>query len=233
MGFCPRSIKAVMNGLWVMPLVTLILCACSTPQPRLTQDARLEFDPNRLPAGATYSKVTPDEWAKHAAEICARPDFQCTQAPIEVSLQKPDGSMYHMTLTPPIMTIQNGGNIYILAGQTLNVEADIVDGKLTNMHLVDKVVRPEKTIIVNLEQASNPTRTLNMLLSVRNPFDKPLKYSAGMMVLDGPDGAVYATDTCPVLSKLLGVENWPMPIFQLILTNFHTLEPSDKATCDY
>ncbi len=187
-----------------------------------------------MPAGTQYEKTTPEEWAIQAAAICARPDFQCLQTPLVVTLLKPDGSTFQHTVPPPIMTIQNGGDIYIMAGQTLHVEADVVDGKLTGMRLVDTVVHPEKTLTVKLYQDDKNPKEFNMVLIVHNPFDRPLKYSAGMMVLDGPDGAVYATDTCPVMAKIDGVEGWPMPIFQLILTNFHLLAPDDKKTgCDY
>ena len=174
-----------MNRIYTIVSSALLLAACAAPQPHLTQDARLELDPKNPPADLKSTRVSEDEWKKQAGELCARPDFQCIQTPIDVSLIKEDGSTYHMTASPPMMTIQNGGSIYILAGQTLNVEADVVDGKLTNMHLVQTVAHPEKTLIVKLVQADKPTKALNMMLTVHNPFDKPLKYSAGMMLLTG------------------------------------------------
>ncbi len=222
-----------MNKTYALLIAGLFLGACAAPQPKLTQDARLELDPSKPPADLKSTKIPDAKWAAEAAKICAQPGFECIQTPVEVSLQKPDGSLFHLNSNPPEITIQDGGSIYILAGQSLNVEADIVDGKLTNMHLVDKIVHPEKTLTIKLFQADKPTKTLNMMLIVHNPFDKTIKYSAGMMVLDGPDGAIYATDSCPVMAKIMGIENWPMPIFQLVLTNFHTLDANDKMTCGY
>lgn len=188
------------------------------------------MDPNKLPHG---KDATPEEGAKEIAEVCARPGFQCTQDPVSVSLTKPDGSLYHLDVTPPIMTLQNDASIAVLAGQTLYVEADVVDDKLVHLKLVPTVVHPEKTVTISLKQMSQPSGKPMMLLEVHNPFDRPLRYHAGMMVLDGPDGAIYATDTCPVPPKIFGVENWPMPIFQIFINGPALLAPSAKADCGY
>lgn len=221
-------------NLAMMGLIAVVCAGCAgtlkPAGPQLTQDARLILDPNKLPHG---KDATPEEGAKEMAEVCARPGFQCTYDPVDVSLIKPDGSLYHQNVSPPIMTLQNDASISILSGQTLYVEADVVDGKLVHMKLVPAVVHPEKTVSISLEQRSGSDGKPMMFLKVRNPFDKPLRYHAGMMVLDGPDGAIYATDTCPVRPKIFGGEFWPMPIFQIFMSGLTLLDADAKSDCGY
>lgn len=221
----------------VYPVLAVLFLACgacsSTPPARLTQDARLEVDPNKPPADLKVTQIKPADWPQEAAELCARPGYQCVTDVITVSLTKRDGSNYHMAMQPPTPVIQDN-KIFVFAGQAMYIEADRApDGSLSNLHLVKEIVHPEKTVSITFTQEAKTPGGVGMMLVIHNPFDQPLKYSAGMMSLDGSDGAIYATDTCPIIAKINGVELWPMPIFQVVLSNLHTLDPKAEMSCSY
>lgn len=185
---------------------------CAGPRPKPAAPA--------TPAPAPASKPAPIS----AEEACIRPDTQCLRSPIIVSLRRQDGSAFQQILAPPSPVIQ-GGYVFIFPGQTLYIEADAGTAGLTNLRLVPEVTHPEKTLTLVFQQMSDKSRA--MTFSIQNPFDRILKYRAGIMPLEG-NAQVYQTSTCPVIPKGGGFETWPQPLFQLVLGEFRFLAPDAK-----
>jgi hypothetical protein len=188
------------------------------------------------PASATTS--APSSGTSPFVETCKQTGIQCIDQPITIKLFHKDGSPYGMVLPPPSVVIQ-GNYVNILAGQTIYVEADVDGDKLANLHLVPSVTHPEKTLVMKLEQVDTNDNSISgghmMMFTIHNPFGRDLKYHAGIMPLDQPraEDQVYKTSTCPVMANIMASENWPEPIFQIVVGEFHFPDPksSEAGTC--
>lgn len=161
------------------------------------------------------------EQARRLAEMCANADCQRN---LRVTVKNSIGFKLDETfeLFPPI--VQPFG-FMVVAGQTVHVEADIVDGKLANLVAVDTVANPGKTITAKLEQVDGG----GMMLTVSNPFREILKFNMGIVPLEQDD--LYKTSSCPVIAGGQSMELWPDPLFQVALANGHVLAPSDNMAC--
>ena len=71
------------------------------------------------------------------------------------------------------------------------------------------------------------------MLVVTNPFDKRVKYHAGMMLPTGDK--LLKTSSCPVLGGgRMAFESWPNAIFQLVLFDFRLLdEGGQQMACEF
>lgn len=153
------------------------------------------FAPSLSPA----QEAQGDASESNMADVCA--NAACQQH-VRVTLKDKDGATFDRTFDwlPPV--VQPFG-VLVAAGQTVYVEADVVDGKLVNLKAVDKVTRPAKTITATLEQVDGR----GMMLSVKNPFDRPIKFSMGIMPLD--KDTLFKTSSCPVIAGGNSFEMWP------------------------
>ena len=85
---------------------------------------------------------------------------------------------------------------------------------------------PKDTLVVKFWQEPG---TSNMFLSVHNPLGSFLQYRAEML---RPGSLQYEyTSSCPILARLLGIENWPFPIAALSLSDFKVLPDSKTIQC--
>jgi hypothetical protein len=107
-----------------------------------------------------------------------------------------------------------GSDITVLPGETLFIEAEERAGRLENLKAVISVRDPARTLIIKFKQEKS---SVNMVLRVVSPFSRPLKYSLSMIV-PGQQGAVQ-TSSCPAMPKRPAIEQWPHPIFQLMIRN--------------
>jgi hypothetical protein len=105
-----------------------------------------------------------------------------------------------------------GNDITVLPGETLFIEAEERAGRLEKLKAVFSVRDPARTLIIKFKQEKSG---VNMVLRVVNPFSRPLKYSLGM-IIPGQEGAVQ-TSSCPAMPNRPAVEQWPHPIFQLVI----------------
>ena len=152
--------------------------------------------------------------------MCER--VQC-QHDVRVTLKNKDGSIYDETFDS--MPIVQDKGVIVLAGHSVYFEADIKDGLLTNLKLVDSVINPEKTVTAKFEQMDDG----QMMLSLRNPFTKHLRISMGIMPLVSEE--LYATSSCPVIAKGRSYEMWPYPIFQVWLGTPRLLNEGENLGC--
>ncbi|WP_255992193.1 hypothetical protein [Chitinolyticbacter albus] len=155
------------------------------------------------------------------AEMCAQ--TKC-QRNLRVTLKDKDGATFDRTFKVFPAVVQPFGFV-VVAGQTVYVEATVVDGQLTNLVAVEAASDPGKTITAKFEQFDGK----RMMLTVSNPFPKLLKFNMGIMPLDKEE--LYKTSSCPVIPGGQAVEMWPYPIFQVVLSNGRLLQESDTVAC--
>jgi hypothetical protein len=199
----------------------------------LNKNAKLDSQPIALAADVKETK-SETLGSSTAAKLCAKADYQCVNYAISISLLNEDGSTYKTKLPPPTPII-HGGTIHIYAGQTIYVEGDLSDDKLTNLRLVQIIKHPEKTIMMRLIQQTTAPAPANkgMIFSIHNPFDKNLKYHAVLMPLAEPGGAGTKTTTCPVKAKKTAAEVWQYPIVQLVLNGLKFINTDTDKDCIY
>lgn len=174
-----------------------------------------------LPARLLAQEPVADEQQRIAAQMCA--ETKC-QRGLRVSLKDKDGSPFDRTFEVFPAVVQPFG-FMVVAGQTVYIEADVLDGRLVNLVAVDAVAHPGKTITAKLEQVDGK----GMMLTVSNPFSRMLKFDMGIMPLEKDD--LYKTSSCPVVPGGGLFEMWPYPIFQVALGNGRLLEESDTVAC--
>jgi len=148
------------------------------------------------------------------------------QHDLRVTLKTRDGGTYDRTFDVFPGTVQPFG-LAIVAGQTVNLEADVTGDTVSNFRVVDTVTHPAKTLTAHLEQSPKG----DMLLSLSNPFDRPLKFDMAIMPLD--NAQLLPTSSCPVKAGLKSFEMWPDPLFQVVLTKPRFVGATGKAmSCD-
>jgi hypothetical protein len=144
---------------------------------------------------------------------------------VHVVLKQKDGTVFDKTFDTMPGVVEPHW-LVIIAGQTLNIEADRVGNSLANFKVVDSVQHPEKTLTFSFEQTDN-----GMLLKLSNPYNQPLKFDMGMMPLDAE--RLLKTSSCPIMAGGSSFETWPEPIFQVVLANPRFLDQGkSKAVCD-
>jgi len=157
--------------------------------------------------------------------ICKK--WTCRKS-VSVRLKTPKGPDFVFTAPfgPPIV---EDDTIMVFAGETLNIEADIGPAGPVNLHAVEAIVHPERTITLDFSQYRELKDGTGMNLVVHNPFDKALRYRIEM----GPVGSrrLIPTSACPVLPHIVGVENWPYPIVQILIKSPVFLKDSEPMVC--
>jgi hypothetical protein len=172
-------------------------------------------------ASASQQPASDDGLSAEDREMCAQ--IKC-QRDLRVALKDKDGKPYDRTFAA-FPAIVDRGTITIVAGQQLYIEADIAGDRLVNLVAVDQMRQPSKTVTARFSQAKDGM----MLLELRNPFDRPLKFNIGMMPLDKEE--LYKTSSCPVMAGKMLFESWPYPIFQLVLANPRLLVADASQEC--
>lgn len=187
-------------------------------------------------AGAFAATKTAQKPAKPltAQQACKDPHIECSDKPIAISLRMPDGTTYARTLPPPNPLLQYE-HVYLFPGQTLYIEADMEGDKPAALHMVPANVHPEKTLVLTFQQPETKGQ-YGMVLDVHNPFMLWLKYHAIIVDADTKPGTFKESTTCPVVPGSNATENWPQPVMQLVLSDFHFLAPDDakgRRRCVY
>lgn len=169
------------------------------------------------PAAAQEAPQVPLEGA-------CRTSLEGCRHDVAVKLRREKGEPYEQTfaLMPP--SVQNG-LLVLLPGESVHVAGKRRGDRLADLRLVEEGA--EHAIEVKFEQQTDGT---GMLLTVKNPFDQPLRFRAGVQWLDGPE-RLMATSICPVQPGLMSFEMWPQPIFQIALADFELLGEKDDLSC--
>ena len=191
-----------MRLLSILPL-TCLLAACASSPPV-----------------AHYKSVPKEQEAQVAKEMCEH--VACVDN-VHVVLKKADGSLYDQMFDSVPVVQENGVSVY--AGQKVLFEADVEGDKLTGLKLVTQVLNPSRTLSAELKQVENG----QMMLEIKNPFDRDLKISMGLMPLD--TDRLLATTSCPIMAGIMGIEFWPQPIFQVWLGDMRFIPRGQSMGC--
>lgn len=173
-------------------------------------------------ASAPAVTVVSDKPGEAPADMCAQ---GTCQRDLKIVLRREDGSVYErqFEVMPPIV---QPAFVVVLAGQTVYLEADIVDGRLANIVAIDKVRDPARTITASLRQEAGGA---GMMLEVRNPFGQALKFDMGIMPLGR--GKLLKTSSCPIGAGLVSYEMWPEPLLQVVLAKGRVVPVGANMVC--
>jgi hypothetical protein len=175
------------------------------------------------PHGTAQDLQTPDELRKLCeTTLCRKPGGV-------VRLTLDSGKPFETRIDGP-QPITQDGQVFVFAGETIFVEAEIDGDHLTILRGVETNNHPEKTLTFHLSQEAG---TPAMTLVVTNPFPKMVKYHAGMML--PMSEKLLKTSTCPVMGNgRMAFESWPNAIFRLVLFDFRLLdENTTQMSCEF
>ena len=131
-------------------------------------------------------------------------------------------ALFPPAVQPPLITL--------LPGERIFVEVEENADTLSGFRGVHEPKNPARTIEISFRQEPSIGDGTGMILEVKNPFSKPLKYNLSLMMLDG---RVIKTSSCPAPPKGTATEHWPHPVFQLVFKNLHLLAESESSECVY
>jgi hypothetical protein len=134
---------------------------------------------------------------------------------------KIDEENFFQTTIPKLPYIVDNKYLTIYPGETLFVEADVINDTIVKFTVVKEIKNKDKTIVLKFEQTTkkeNPKVHEMMLLKITNPFNKKLVYKANIhLVLQGK---LTRTSIIPVMAKLISYESWPDIIGAVFLYDF-------------
>ena len=90
---------------------------------------------------------------------------------------------------------------------------------------VDEIKNPSITITFNLSKMNS-----GMMLSVKNPLDKTIKYHLNMIDYKGK---AHNTSSCAVRAGLSVYESWPHSIPEIRVSNTHVALKNEESVCIY
>ncbi len=96
--------------------------------------------------------------------------------------------------------------VQVYPGEELYIEADVENDVLVNLKNVGEIKNPEKTLIIKFSQICDGRKHQAMMLSVFNPFEKDLEYSAIIYLL--MYGRWVETDVIDIKPNAIGYETW-------------------------
>ncbi len=108
--------------------------------------------------------------------------------------------------------------LQIYPSEKIFIETEIKSDSIYSMSVVKENLNPEKTIIVEFNQNVNGRMHDGMMLSVKNPFDKTLKYEALMYINGGTEW--IPTSIIPIRPNLVNYELWNDVILSLVLVEW-------------
>jgi hypothetical protein len=113
------------------------------------------------------------------------------------------------------------GMINVLAGETVTVSASAKGDKLADLRYVPEPGKEAPVVVARLQQYVDNQGQYSMLLTVTNPFDRPLVYTANIQ----PAGrnSFLPSSICPISPHRIGAETWSYPLVQVLLKDFRFL----------
>ena len=125
------------------------------------------------------------------------------------------------------MTNIESTQLSIVGGEQVFVEITVQENMIVGIKKVTKIIDPQSTMTFNFMKDDNRK---SMMLSVKNPLGRPVKYHIDMVDYRG---GLHNTSSCPVMAGLSVFESWPHPIPELRITNFHFAAEQEETVCIY
>ncbi len=108
--------------------------------------------------------------------------------------------------------------VQVYPDEELYIEADVEDNVLVNLKNVEKIENPEKTLIIKFSQICDGKKHQAMMLSVFNPFEQDLGYSAIIYLL--MYGRWVESEVIDIKPESTGYETWRDIICTIALTDW-------------
>ncbi|MFO1187856.1 MAG: hypothetical protein U1E87_10665 [Alphaproteobacteria bacterium] len=144
-----------------------------------------------------------------------------------ISITRANGSVVDLD-QPGYPFVTPAGAATVLPGETVAIEFAVAEGKLASPTYAAQVRAAGRTVVLELGKSDGSP----MLLTVINPFDRPLKYDASIEIVgrDGKPAKLRRTSTCAVAAGTKAFEMWPDAIARVQAENFRLL-PAGDASC--
>jgi hypothetical protein len=137
----------------------------------------------------------------------------------EFTLKIPvDSVQFYQQEVPKSKYFVKEGTLQIFPGESLYVEAETNGNTITAMKVVKENLNPAKTIEIKFSQSVEGRKHEQMVLEVKNPFDKELSYDAMMYIVGNNNW--MKTSIIPIKPKLMNFEMWNDVIITLVLNNW-------------
>ena len=147
---------------------------------------------------------------------------------ISVRVKVPNGPDYIVENSFGGPTVFRGA-IFIFPGETLSVEADAGTDGPRELHFVDTVEHPERTLSLTFEQASDVAGGYGMRLTVKNPFGKAVKFNA--LTVEPSGARDYHFNVCPVPAHGSRAQKWGFPIWQVAVGKLTFVPDAEADAC--
>jgi hypothetical protein len=143
-----------------------------------------------------------------------------------LTLKIDEKKSFQTTISKSPYVVDNKGNypgmyLTIYPGETLFVEADVVNDSIVKLTVVKEVKNKDKTITLKFEQTAKKENSQvheMMMLAITNPFNKKLVYKANIYL--PLKDKIVPTSIIPVMAKLKNFEVWPDIIGTIFLHSF-------------
>ncbi|MFV0531428.1 MAG: hypothetical protein ACK5MD_08305 [Flavobacteriales bacterium] len=129
-----------------------------------------------------------------------------------------DSTTFYQQEVPKSKYIPKDDILQIYPGDKLFIEAELTEGKTALLKVVKENLNPKKTIEIEFTQNVENRMNKGMMLKVKNPFEKSLRYDA-MMYIVGRNEWIE-TSIIPVRPKLMTFEMWNDAIITLVLSKW-------------
>jgi hypothetical protein len=132
-----------------------------------------------------------------------------------------DEENYWEWTVPITPYIFNENYIQFYPGETIFIEAEVLEDRITKLSVVKEILDETKTIVVEFNQIKNKENERIhdiMMLKIKNPFNKNMEYKANIWLLKYNQWTT--TSTIPVMAGILSYESWPDIIGSIVLYDF-------------
>jgi len=129
-----------------------------------------------------------------------------------------DSVQFYQQEVPKSKYFVKDGVLQIFPGENLFIETETNGNEITAMKVVKENLNPTKTIELKFYQTTEGRKHEQMMLEVKNPFNKELNYDAMMFIVGHKDW--IKTSIIPIKPKLMNFEMWNDVIITLVLSNW-------------
>ena len=144
-----------------------------------------------------------------------------TRPPFELNLAVDEESYFSAQIAESKYILPNN-TIQVFPGEEIYIEAELKDNALVNLKRVEEIKDDKKTMVIKFWQEADGRKHKNMMLSVYNPFDKKIKYSA--MIYLTKYNRWINTSVVDLQPTILMYELWSDLITSIVLDGFTVVE---------
>lgn len=159
--------------------------------------------------GAPAASAAP----KSLDEVCR---VATCRPPTKVRLEIEENRYY--TVDQPQAPYVYDGIINVLADETVVALVKVEGDRIGDLSYVAEPGKVAPVIVTHLESYAVEKGSHGTLLTVTNPFERPIRYTAR---IQRAGKAIFEDAvTCPVPPHRAGAETWPVPLIQVLLKDF-------------